>query len=274
MQRTQAAGVPRLRLEKLAVSYRVGRRATVHAVRGVSLSVAKGSTTAIIGESGSGKSSLIRALCGLTPTSGGRLYVDDFELTQVPYRLRARAAGAAGVGIVFQNPMVALDPRWPVWRSIAEALPGRGGPLRAAMSRSDKEERRARAAVALDQVGLAAAFADRRPSQLSGGQLQRVTIARALAAEPRILLYDEVVSALDVSVRNEILRLLAEVNKSFELTSLFISHDMSSVVQIASEIAVMYHGEIVESGPAADVVGQPTDPYTRKLLAAVPTISV
>lgn len=279
MIETPSFGTAPLRTERLTVRYHQRRGRTVDAVRDVSLTVPGGATLAIIGESGSGKSSLIRALCGLTETSSGRIYANNLDLTGIPYRRRAHAAGAAGIGIVFQNPMAALDPRWPAWRSIAEAIPvASGGRTRFVAGRRVKGQRldqdRDRALRLLGRVGLSADYADRRPTEMSGGQLQRVTIARALAAEPRVLLYDEVVSALDVSVRNEILRLLAEVGRTFHLTSVFISHDMASVVQLATRVAVMYRGQVVETGTAQAIIGQPRDPYTQKLLAAVPQLRI
>ena len=256
-----------LKVEDLVVTYHLRRRRMIEAVRGVSFDVPAGTMLAVIGESGSGKSSLVRALCGLTPTSSGRIVANDVDLTAVPYGRRARAAGAAGVGIVFQNPMAALDSRWPVWKSIAEAVPGESTKRLGGLARDNS-------LTFLDKVGLPSAVADRRPAELSGGQLQRVTIARALAARPRVLLYDEVVSALDVSVRNEILRLLAEVGRAFDLTSVFVSHDMASVVQLASSIAVMYRGEVVEHGAAELIIRNPDNDYTKQLLAAVPQLKV
>jgi ABC-type glutathione transport system ATPase component len=245
-------------VDHLVVRY--GRRAAP-AVDDVSLEVEPGSTLAVIGESGSGKSTLIRAICGLTDTSLGRVVVAGRDLTAVPFRQRARAAGRAGIGIVFQNPLSALDPRWPIGRSIAEALP-----------RTENAEARSVEEL-LDAVHLPTSTLERRPRELSGGQLQRVTIARALAAQPKVLLYDEVVSALDVSVRNEVLKLLAEVRERFGHTSIFISHDMASVVQLATHIAVMYHGQLVERGDASEVILRPREEYTQRLLDAVPTVS-
>lgn len=254
-----------LRIDHLTVTYHRRGRAPVPAVVDVNLAVEAGTTVAIIGESGSGKSSLARAICGLTPISSGCITVAETDMTKVPYHRRARSLGAAGVGIVFQNPLVALDPRWPVWRSVDEASP------KFRLWKSQNEGRR-RAVDLLDRVGLPASIADRRPRNLSGGQLQRVTIARALAARPQVLLYDEVVSSLDVSVRNEILLLLHEVRHVYNLTSVFISHDMSSVAQLATHIGVMYRGRLVEYGKASDVIHHPRHSYTASLLDAVPRL--
>jgi oligopeptide/dipeptide ABC transporter ATP-binding protein len=177
---------------------------------------------------------------------------------------RPAAAGEQGVQIVFQDPVSALDPRWPVWRSVAEPL------MRHVPSAG---ERRRRALELLERVGLDRSFGDRRPHQLSGGQRQRVTIARALAPGPKLVILDEAVSALDVSVRNEILVLLDDLKREAGLTYLLISHDMGAVAQMATEVAVTYLGKVVESGEAGEVIRHPVHPYTDALLAAVPTVS-
>ena len=253
---------PLVTVSNLVVTYRLGLNRTLRAVSGVSLAIHQGHTLALIGESGSGKSTVARAICGLGPVESGAIRIAGTDIVPAPDR--AAAAGRLGVQIVFQDPTAALDPRWPVWRSVAEP---RGPLLPPAPDRH-----RARAVALLERVGLSADLADRRPSQLSGGQRQRVTIARALAAEPKLVILDEAVSALDVSVRNEILVLLDELKRQDGLTYLLISHDMGAVIQIATEIAVMYLGEIVEQGPSQAVIGAPRHPYTQALLAAVPSL--
>jgi len=251
---------PLLAIQDLVVSYRLGMGRSLRAVNGVSLAIEAGHTLAVIGESGSGKSTIARAICGLGPVESGTITVAGGAVTGTPDR--AVAAGRLGVQIVFQDPNAALDPRWPVWRSIAEPR----GPL----FPPAPDRHRGHAIALLERVGLNRAMADRRASELSGGQRQRVTIARALAAEPRLVILP--VSALDVSVRNEILVLLDELKRADGLTYLLISHDMGAVIQIATDVAVMYLGEVVEQGPAPTVLGAPRHPYTLALLAAVPTL--
>jgi oligopeptide transport system ATP-binding protein len=251
-----------LHVRNLTVTYRLGSRHPVRAVEDVSLEVFRGRTLALIGESGSGKSSIARAICGWAPIESGSILMDGEELTTAENR--PRAAGDRGIQIVFQDPVSALDPRWAVWRSISEPL----------MSRvPSAAERRERAMVLLERVGLDRSFGDRHPHQLSGGQRQRVTIARALAPAPKLVILDEAVSALDVSVRNEILVLLDNLKRQEGLTYLLISHDMGAVAQMATEVAVTYLGKVVESGDAEKVIRHPVHPYTEALLAAVPTVS-
>ena len=176
----------------------------------------------------------------------------------------AALAGEKGIQVVSQDPGAALDPRWPLWRSILEP--------RLARFPRDPDGGRARAGDLLERVGLSRSMSDRRPHQLSGGQRQRVTIARALAPEPQMIILDEAVSALDVSVRNEILALLGALQAASGLTYLLISHDIGAVTQIASDVAVLYRGRLAELGPAAEVLGSPLHPYTRMLIRAVPTL--
>jgi oligopeptide/dipeptide ABC transporter ATP-binding protein len=251
-----------LRISDLTVTYGLRSRHPVRAVVGVSLEVRTGRTLALIGESGSGKSSIARAICGLVPVESGTIAMDGHDLTAAVDR--PAAAGQRGIQIVFQDPVSALDPRWPAWRSIAEPL------TRHVPSADDRRER---AMVLLERVGLDRSFGDRHPHQLSGGQRQRVTIARALAPAPKLVILDEAVSALDVSVRNEILVLLDDLKRQEGLTYLLISHDMGAVAQMATDVAVMYLGKVVESGEAVRVIREPAHPYTDALLASVPTVS-
>ena len=250
-----------LSVDNLVVDYRSGRRRPVRAVAGVSFEVAAGSVLALIGESGSGKSTIARAICGLGPVSGGRILFDGSDLTDASDH--ANAAGAAGIQIVFQDATSALNPRWPVWRSVVE-------PRLVRMPAGQREMMNI-AITVMQRVGLHADLAQRRPSQLSGGQRQRVTIARALAADPKLIVLDEAVSALDVSVRNEVLGLLDRLRLEDGLTYLFVSHDMGAVAQIATDVAVLYLGKIVESGEAKRVIATPAHPYTKALIAAVPS---
>jgi oligopeptide/dipeptide ABC transporter ATP-binding protein len=253
---------PLLTIENLVVTYRLGLNRSLRAVCGVSLNLPAGRTLALIGESGSGKSTIARAICGLGPIESGAIRFAGKDIASAADR--AIEAGRLGVQIVFQDPTAALDPRWPIWRSIAEP--------RGKLFPRSRDNHRAHAVALLERVGLDRGMADRRPSQLSGGQRQRVTIARALAAEPRLVILDEAVSALDVSVRNEILVLLDALKRQDGLTYLLISHDMGAVIQIATDVAVMYLGEVVEQGDAAAVIGTPRHPYTQALLGAVPSL--
>ncbi|WEJ34788.1 oligopeptide/dipeptide ABC transporter ATP-binding protein [Devosia sp. SD17-2] len=195
------------------------------------------------------------------PATSGTVPVAGVELSQG--KNTARDAGAAGIQMVVQDSGGALNPRWPIWRTISE-------PHRLMNKRSGAELREFAAQILRD-IGLPVEFLDRYPHQLSGGQRQRVNIARALAAKPTIIALDEAVSALDLSVRNEILGLLARL-KERQLTYLFITHDMGAVVQIATHVAVLYLGKLVENGPVKEVVQDPKHPYTRALVGAVPTI--
>lgn len=249
-----------LSIEDLTVDYRVGFRKRVRAVAGVSLEIRRGSVLALIGESGSGKSTIARAICGLGPLTGGLIRFDGRDLAAADDR--ADTAGAAGIQIVFQDATSALDPRWPVWRSVIEP--------RLKRQPASIEAHKQHAITVMGRVGLHADLAERRPAQLSGGQRQRVTIARALASEPSLIVLDEAVSALDVSVRNEVLMLLDRLRREDGLTYLFVSHDMGAVAQIATEVAVLYLGKVVECGDARRVIAQPAHPYTKALIAAVP----
>ena len=251
-----------LDVRDLTVSYPT-QHGRLTAVAGVSFAVDEARTLSLIGESGSGKSSIARAICGLHAPEAGEVRIGGAEIVREG-RGQAKAAGANGIQIVFQDPVGALDPRWPIWRSIVEP--------RLARHPATQAEHRREAVRLIERVGLPAGFADRRPHQLSGGQRQRVTIARALAAEPRLIILDEAVSALDVSVRNEILSLLDDLRAERGLTYLFISHDMGAVAQVSRDVAVLYLGRLMEVGDAERVIRRPRHPYTRALVAAVPTI--
>ncbi len=238
----------------------LGRAAGFHAaVDGVSLSVAEGRTLSLVGESGSGKTSFAHALVGLAPLSGGSLKYRGVELGALtPERRRE-------IQIVFQDPQGSLDPRWPAWRIITEPLtvgarPGRG-------------ELRERAVELCRMVGLDPASMDRLAHEFSGGQRQRLAIARALSVQPRLLILDEPTSALDVSVQAQILNLLLDLQDQNRLSYLFISHNVGVVRHISDDVAVMYRGRIVEQGPAEAVLGKPSHAYTRALLDAVPKLA-
>nr|WP_253773522.1 ATP-binding cassette domain-containing protein [Goodfellowiella coeruleoviolacea] len=231
----------------------------VAALRGVSFSVTAGQRFGIVGESGSGKSTLIRLLAGLDQPTEGTVRFRGQRVSGRPERqlgfLRRE------LQVVFQDPMGSLDPRMRVRDIIAEPLVAQGHPDTAG-----------RVAELLEAVGLPQEAAGRFPHQFSGGQRQRVSIARALAPRPSVLVADEPVSALDVSVRAQILNLLADLVERYALTLVFVSHDLSVVRHVCDTVAVLRAGELVELGPVDRVYRAPEHPYTRELLAAVPTL--
>jgi peptide/nickel transport system ATP-binding protein len=233
-------------------------RRTLHAVNGLDLRIDRGDVLGIVGESGCGKSTLARMLLGLTPPSSGHITLEGEDIRRLDRRALARR-----VQPVFQDPYSSLNPR----RSIASivALPLEVHGLGTAA------ERRSKAIDMLERVGLPARYADHMPGQLSGGQRQRVAIARALVMRPEIVICDEPTSALDVSVQAQILNLLLDLRREFGLTYVFISHNLAVVEHIATQVAVMYLGRIVESAATASLFRQPQHPYTQALLASVLT---
>ena len=236
------------------------RQHTVKAVDGVSFDVHAGETFGIIGESGSGKTTLGRALVSLVqPTSGSILHggVDPATLGTA-----ARRAHRRDYQIIFQDPHSALDPRMRILASVME-------PLRYADA-APPAQHRPLALQALGRVGLSAEYAQRYPHQLSGGQKQRANIARALTLQPRLIVCDEVVAALDLSIRGDVLNLFADLQREFGLTYVFITHDLSVVAHISNRVAVTYLGRFMELGPTASLTGRPLHPYTRALMSAEP----
>jgi peptide/nickel transport system ATP-binding protein len=232
----------------------------VRAVRDVSLTVARGERFGIVGESGSGKSTLLRLVCGLDRPTSGELYVEGRPVHDQPHR-RLRWLRST-LQLVFQDPMGSLDPRMRVRDIVAEPLVAQGR----------REGNRERVVELLERVGLSADAADRYPHQFSGGQRQRISVARALAPDPDILVADEPVSALDVSVRAQVLNLIDEVVEGFDLTLVLVSHDLSVVRHVCDRVAVMQRGEVVEVAPTEQLFTAPAHPYTRSLLAAVPDL--
>lgn len=251
-----------LRLRDLVVTYpaRDRSRPPIRAVDGASLAIAAGETLGLVGESGCGKSSLANAVVGLVKPAAGSILVRGQEIAGAD-RARLRAM-RADVQMVFQDPATALNPRLRIGAAIGEPLLVRGLARGAAL--------RERVLTLLDEVGLRRDQADLLPHQLSGGQRQRVVIARALALRPALLVCDEPVSALDVSVRAQILNLLVALQAQGGMASLFVSHDLAVVRHVCDRVAVMYLGQIVETAPAAVLYATPRHPYTRALLAAVP----
>lgn len=238
------------------------RSEPVRAVDGVSFDVQKGETIGLVGESGCGKTTLGRTVIGLDSATGGSVRSRGVEITELSGRSLRRWQRDAQ--IVFQDPEASLNDRLTVGEIIREPLEGHG--------RGTPSSRRERAFDLLEQVGLQDTHYYRYPHQFSGGQRQRVGIARALALEPEFLVLDEPTTALDVSVQARIINLLERLQTELGLTYLFIAHDLSVVQHIADRVAVMYLGELVESGPTADVFANPTHPYTASLLSAVPTV--
>jgi oligopeptide transport system ATP-binding protein len=238
-----------------------GRAVAQHkAVRDASLYLDAGETLAVVGESGAGKSTIGRLILRLIEPDQGQVVFDGVDVARLGRReLRALRRR---MQMIFQDPHSSLDPRVPVGVSVAEPLLVHFGTGRA--------ERERRAAELLDRVGLPRSMAHRHPGELSGGQLQRVAIARALALEPDLIVCDEPVAALDVSVRAQVLNLMHDLQTELGLAYLFISHDLALVEVIADRVAVMRQGEIVETGAVADIYRSPQHDYTRELLAAVP----
>ncbi|MET3793856.1 dipeptide ABC transporter ATP-binding protein [Aquamicrobium terrae] len=237
---------------------------TVHAVKGVSFSVEKGKTLAIVGESGCGKSTLARIITLIDPATAGELFIDGrkIDIANEPLTPEMRRK----VQIVFQNPYGSLNPRQKIGDILCEPL----------LINTDvkAEERRDRAMTMLKKVGLGTEHYNRYPHMFSGGQRQRIAIARALMLNPSLLVLDEPVSALDLSVQAQVLNLLADLQDEFGLTYIFISHDLSVVRYIADEVMVMYFGEAVEYGSRDAVFSDPQHSYTRTLFAATPRADV
>ncbi|MBK0417802.1 ABC transporter ATP-binding protein [Leucobacter sp. CSA1] len=267
-------GEPIIRARDLTKTYvrtrasMFGKAAEVRALRGIDFTVHAGQRFGIVGESGSGKSTLLKILSGLERPTGGQADVLDIDLM----RARDRDFGTlrSQLQIVFQDPMASLDPRMRVLDIVEEPLlnPANlqdGKPMRAS-------DRRDAVAEMLEAVGLSPDAMERFPHQFSGGQRQRISIARALVCKPRILVADEPVSALDVSVRAQVLNLLADLVDEYALTLLFVSHDLSVVKHLCDTVAVMRAGNVVETGTTAEIYENPQDDYTRQLIEATPTL--
>ena len=251
--------MPKLKVEELSVTFRQPRRDPVHAVRGVSFTIESGETLGIVGESGCGKTTLSRAILGLVPFQGQACMDDkvlDWKTNPSKYRKTLQ--------LIFQDPYASLNPRIPVGQALVEPLT-----VHTKYSKKEKEER---VAALLKKVGLTQEDAGKYPHEFSGGQRQRIAIARALILEPEIVIADEPVSALDVSVQAQILNLLSDVKRDMGLTMIFISHDLSVVRHVADRVLVMYNGQIVEEGLTEEVMNAPQHPYTQQLLAAAPTL--
>ncbi len=260
---------PLLDVQDVTRSYTLPREsllrppATVPALRGVSLQVMAGRSMGIVGESGSGKSTLARLVMALEAPTSGRILFDGRDLHALsPHELRA---ARRDFQMVFQDPYGSLDPRRPIWRTVAEPA--------AALEGATRAQQRERAAAVLESVGLSADALDKFPHEFSGGQRQRIAIARALITRPRLIVADEAVSALDVSVQAQVLNLMADLRDQHGVTFLFISHDLAVVGHLCADVAVMQGGLIVEQGPVRQVLREPRHDYTRTLLASVPELA-
>ncbi|WP_368517125.1 dipeptide ABC transporter ATP-binding protein [Rhizobium sp.] len=267
--RPKRSAKPLLEIDDLRVDFRVsggflkGSGAkTVSAVSGVSLQIMPGETIGIVGESGSGKSTLARAILGLTPISSGHVTFDGIDLTQ------QKSAGLARLrretAMVFQDPFNALNPRLTIGQTLAEVLKVQG--------KIAKADIPARIGELLDLVGLEREFADRKPRSMSGGQCQRAGIARALAVDPKLIIADECVAALDVTIQAQIIDLFRELTRRMNLTLIFIAHDLAIVRNLCERTVVMYRGEIVEEGRSQEIFSHPKHAYTAALIAAIPDI--
>ena len=250
-----------LRVEHLVVEF-PARHGTVHAVSDVSFDLADGETLGLVGESGCGKSTAARAVMQLPRPTSGRVLFDGHDLTTM--RGAALRAIRPRIQMIFQDPISSLNPRRHVVDIVAEPLAIAGV----------KEARRFRVNQVLETVGIDTDAAERRPHEMSGGQCQRVSIARALVMDPKVIICDEPVSALDVSVQAQILNLLEEMKARYGLTMLFISHDLSVVKNISDRVAVMYLGKLCEVADVEGLYRAPVHPYTNALLAAIPGIEV
>ena len=238
----------------------LGSKAIVHAVDGVSLSINRGETFAIVGESGCGKSTLARLLLRLIEPTAGKVIYNGQDLTALPAaemrRLRAE------MQFVFQDPFSSLNPRMTIGQLIEEPL--------IVHTDLDRAARRERVKTLLQQVGLGSQFANRYPHEFSGGQRQRIGVARALASGPKLLIGDEPVSALDVSVQAQIINLLEDLKQAFGLTLIIIAHDLAVIRHMSDRVAVMYLGQVVEMAGTDDLFETPLHPYSQALLSAIP----
>lgn len=250
--------VPLLQVRDLVVTFRHGRR-TFKALNGVSLQVDPGETLAVVGESGAGKSTLGRAVLGLVPIRSGTITFDGVEMSHASHHRRVELARR--LQVIFQDPYSSLNPARTVRSALAEPL---------LAQRHTRPEVNARIAEMLERVGLPGDAADRYPRQFSGGQRQRIAIARALMVSPDLVICDEALSALDLSVQAQIINLLLDLRRELGLAYLFIGHDLAVVRHLADRVVVLRRGEVVESGLAAKLCAEPSEAYTKALMEAAP----
>ena len=256
---TASDGEPVLSLRGMSVEFTSLDGRPFNAVQDVTLDIGPRETLGLVGESGCGKSTLARAALGLVPTSAGSVRLLGRDLTETRGKALRRMRRSATM--VFQDPRGCLDPRMSIYRIIEEPLRVHG--------MGDRGQRRSTVLEMMDLVGLPSSFVDRRPSQLSGGQQQRVGIARALITRPALVVCDEPVSALDVSIRAQTMNLLADLRDTLDVAFLFIAHDLAVVRHLSDRVAVMYLGRVVEEGPADQLFSDPRHPYTQGLVAAI-----
>ena len=246
-----------------------GRSEDLVAVSDVTLSLDQGGSLAVVGESGSGKSTTARMIAGLETATAGTITVAGSNWSRPPRSTRERRQRSSVVQMVFQDPFGSLDPRQRVGDGIHELL-RLHDPTRSLPGRTRRRTYRGAVETLLDQVGLDAKHAESTPRTLSGGQRQRAVIARALALRPQILILDEAVSALDVSVQAQVLKLLNDLRVSLGISFLFVTHDLAVVRQVCDDCVVMREGEVVEVGSVDEILGSPQQQYTKALIAAVP----
>ncbi len=260
---------PILSVQDLAVTFDVTPRGAwpwttplkLHAVGGVSFDLAPGECLGVVGESGSGKSTLARAIVGTVPTSGGKIVFEGRDLAAMD--VNTRRVHRKDVQMIFQDPLAALNPRMPVADIIAE-------PLITHQPQTTKAEARAKVAALMERVGLLPNLMNRYPHEFSGGQCQRIGIARALILQPKLLICDEPVSALDVSVQAQVVNLLKELQRDMGISMIFIAHDLSVVKHISDRIVVMYLGRLMETASSKVLTTRPEHPYTQALINSVP----
>ncbi|MUN08622.1 ATP-binding cassette domain-containing protein [Agromyces luteolus] len=252
-------GEPLLRINDLVVEFGRSRWSRFRALDSVSLDIHPGETVGLVGESGSGKTTLGRAVLGLAPVTAGTVAFEGRDITRLPRRARRELAN--DIQVVFQDPYGSLSSTMSVQEILTEPLRASG------IGRSDSIQR---VRTLLDQVGLPANSGQRYPNEFSGGQRQRIAIARALAIRPRLIVCDEPVSALDLSTQARVLDLLRQIQDDTGVAYLFVSHDLAVVRHLSHRVAVMYRGQIVESGNASTVTRTPSNPYTQRLLLSSP----
>jgi oligopeptide/dipeptide ABC transporter ATP-binding protein len=260
-----SGGAPLLEIDDLRTYFGrggFGRRGAVRAVDGVSLTVRPGETVGLVGESGCGKTTLGRTIMQLEKATSGRIVFQGQDLARLGRGAQGRVR--SGIQMVFQDPRGSLDPQMRIADIVSEGVSARG--------RTARSARAERVAQLVERVGLSREHLTRYPHEFSGGQLQRIGIARALIRSPRLLIADEAVSALDVSVQAQILNLLVGLQRELGISYIFISHDLSVVKYMSDRVGVMYLGKIVELGTAADIYNKPLMPYTQALLSATPEV--
>ena len=257
-------GTPLIQTKDLKKYFKTGT-GMLHAVDNVNLSIEKGQTLGVVGESGCGKSTLGRTILRLLPATGGSVFFDGKDVQKLGTSEMKRMRSE--MQIIFQDPYASLNPRMSVSELIAE-------PMKVCKILKTKKELEDRVFELMDIVGLAERFVNAYPHELDGGRRQRIGIARALALDPKFIVCDEPVSALDVSIQAQILNLMMDLQESHDLTYMFITHDLSVVKHISTDIAVMYLGQMVEKAPSEELFANPCNPYTKALLEAIPIASI